>query len=182
MTLCPVCHLKTVKNQEQQEPVRNLEQRDCMWRVDNKAYKYGLKEKPWFGDFLSVLWNTEPKVFSFHIPCSLGIIGIFCQTQDYLIFIFQRANILCELWLPNNGTLKAPLEEKRKEASLHQISLCTYLSELISLEALHLLILCQGCSQQAFLRQSPRRGLLLWEKGKHPCICCYYHILLRFQF
>lgn len=126
--LLSLCHLKTVKNQEQRVPARNLMQGDCLWRVYNKAYKYGFKIKSRFGDFLSILWTAEPRVFSFHVLCSLGISGIFCQTQDYLIFIFQRANILCELWFSNNDTLKAPLEEKRKESFLHQTTLCTYLS------------------------------------------------------
>lgn len=122
-------------------------------------------------------------VFPLHVPYSLGITGIFCQTRDYVRFISQRANIFCELWLPNNATLKAPSEEKRKASSLRQMSSCSYLLQIISLEALHLLGLCQGTSQQAFWRQSSQqRTIAVRAKKKHWCIYCYYPILLLFHF
>lgn len=85
-------------------------------------------------------------VFPLHIPFSLGILGIFCQARDYLSVISQRANILCELRLSSNAAVKAPLEEKRMELSLLHMSSCSYLLEIISLEAFDLLNLCHGTS------------------------------------
>lgn len=169
VTFCPLCHWRTAKRQEQHVRGRNSEQGDCTQRVYIKAHKFCLEEKSEFGEFLSLLWTAEPVVFPLHVPYSLGIMGIFCQTRDYLSFISQRANILCELWLPNNATLKAPLEGKRKESCLHQTSSCSYLLELISLEALHLLGLCQGTSQQAFWRQSSQHRTIA-VRGKESMV------------
>lgn len=126
-----------------------------------------LKAKPCFGDFLSVLWTAEPSVFSFHFPCSLGIIGIFCQTQDYLIFIFQRTNIFMWIVVIQQWYSKSFFERKKKGIiSLPDKSLHLSFSELISLEALHLHSLARDAPSRHFWGKVPSRGLLLWEKKK----------------
>lgn len=58
------------------------------------------------------------------------------------------------------------------------MSYCSYLLELLCLEALHLLGLCQGISQHLL----PAEDCCCGRKRKHCCIYCYCHTLLLFQF
>lgn len=77
----------------------------------------------------------------------------------------------------------------KKELSLQRMSSGSYLLELISLEALHLLGLCQGTSQQAFWRQSSQQRTVA-VKGKEStalfvstitsCSCFSFDLRLKF--
>lgn len=116
------------------------------------------------------------RLFIYSLNCRAKGIFLSCSmlSGDYWDFLpdsklshphFPKSKYFMWIVVIQQWYSKCSLEEKRKESPLHQTRLCTYLSELINLEALHLLSLCQGCPQQAFLRQSSQhRAIAVREK------------------
>lgn len=115
-------------------------------------------------------------VFPLHVLYSLGIIGIFFQTWEYLSWISQRANDFVWIVVTQQCWSESSFGIKKRDLFLCQMSYCSYLLELLCLEALHLLGLCQGISQHLLPEEECGR------KRKHCCIYCYCHTLLLFQF